>query len=628
MLKKFLTRLVPILLFAAAVVWWRGADLRGELGGLRGPAADSPAGEEARAVMEAVRRRVVAFHEGEKASGAVVRLVYFHPADREPLAGHAERLERTMDDISAFYREGLEQRFGVKSGGLPLERKDGKLVIHVVKGKHEAAHYNHQSGGVTWEEVKKALAGTINPEREHVLVLYGLCRREPDGRYVFDAPYYGKIGSNQQQGLCHAADCEVLDPRLLTAGDQPMVFTEHYYPRMEMTLAKFNTWYLGGIAHELGHGLGFPHDNGGPGEARGVSLMGGGNLHYREQMWGGKQPSYLSLATALRLVAHPLVTQSDKARWQAADARIEGMKMTGKKGGLKISGRVVASVPPCAVIAAAWPGPKGADDHGAMTFCSAVGYDGSFTVELTNINAREWQLSLGCLLVNGAETRTTSTLRCDSQGVPITEGIEAERVVTAVERALMENPASAAKLLSDERIAAEPDPEVRRQLKLLRAMQSPAPEPVDLTTATAASVFLSDARWTSAKVGWGKVVRNRYYFNEGLWEGMLFKIGGQVFDKGLYAHSKSSFVFPLGGGWKTFSATVGLRDGAVPVGSAVFTVVGDGKELGRSKILRVGEKEALRVELGGVKELELRVDGGEGHTSNSWAVWVDPVVGK
>lgn len=229
-------------------------------------------------VIASAQQRIAAFHAGEKPSGSVVRLVYFHPADRDPLPDYAARLDRIMTDISGFFRDGLEQRFAVKSGGLPLERKAGKLVIHMVRGQHPAAHYEHTSGDETWAEVRKALAGTIDPEREHVLILYGLCRREPDGRFVFDAPYYGATWSDQRHGLCHAADCDVLDPLLLTANDKPMVFTEHYYPRIEMTLAKFNSWYLGGIAHELGHGLGLPHDNGGPGEAPGISLMGGGNL--------------------------------------------------------------------------------------------------------------------------------------------------------------------------------------------------------------------------------------------------------------------------------------------------------------------------------------------------------------
>ncbi len=578
-------------------------------------------------VMASAQQRIAAFHAGEKPSGAVLRLVYFHAADREPLPDYAARLDRIMTDISGFYRDGLQQRFAVKNGGLPLERKDGKLVIHMVRGEHPADHYEHTSGDETWAEVRKALAGKFDPDREHVLILYGLCRREPDGKFVFDAPYYGATWSDQRRGLCHAADCDVLDPLLLTAKDKPMVFKEHYYERMEMTLAKFNSWYLGGIAHELGHGLGFPHDNGGPGEAPGVSLMGGGNLHYRETLWGGREPAYLSLATALRFAAHPLVTQSDKARWQTADATFENLSASAEKGTLRLSGRVRASVPPCAIIAAALP-VTARTDHGAMTFCAAVGDDEKFSVELTNLNDPKWQITLGCLLVNGAETRMQFTVRCNERGEPIVDELAADWASNTAEQAFMRDPEQAAKLLTDAAIAAAPNDEVRRRLRLLRAMQKPEPEPVDLTTAKAARVFLSDARWTKAEVGWGKIARNRFWFNQGQWEGAFLKLDGQVFDKGLYAHSKSEFVFSLGGSWKTFSATVGLRDGAANQGSAVFTVTGDGKELFRSKMLRVGEKETLHLDLADVQQLELHADGGEGHNHNSWAIWADPVVEK
>ena len=582
--------------------------------------------EKAPSVMAAAQRRIAAFHAGEKPSGAFVRVVYFHAADREPLPDFAARLDRVMTDISAFYREGMEQRFGVKTGGLPLERKDGKLVIHMVRGEQPAEHYQHESGDETWSEVRKALAGQVDPEREHVLILYGLCEHAADGRFVFTAPYYGATWSDQRHGLCHAADCDLLDPARLTQKDKPFVFTEHYYPRVESNVAKFNSWYLGGIAHELGHGLGFPHDNGGPGEAPGVSLMGGGNLHYRENLWGGREPAYLALATALRFAAHPLTTQSDKARWQPADAVFENLTATAKKGTLRLTGRVRASVPPCAVIASAWPA-DAQTDHGAMTFCAAVDDEGKFAVEITNLNAPSWHLNLSSLLVNGAESREHFSVTCNERGEPSTEFL-ANRIVDTTEQTLMREPAQAGKLLTEEAIASAASEETRRRLRLLRAMQNPEPEPIDLTTAKAPRVFLSDARWTKAEVGWGKVARNRYWFNQGQWEGLLLNIKGEVFGKGLYAHADSAFVFPLGGNWKTFTATVGLRDGAADQGSAVFTVLGDGKEIFRSKILRPGQKDTLRLEIPGIQQLELHAVGGEGHNHNSWAIWADPVVEK
>ncbi len=575
--------------------------------------------------MDAAEQRVMAFHAGEKPSGVCVRVVYFYGTDREPLPDYAARLDRVLTDISSFYRDEMEKRFGVKTNGLPLERRDGKLVIHLVRGQQPAEHYHYDSGDETWREVCQALAGTIDPDHEHVLILYALCEHAPDGRYVFHAPFYGATWSDQRHGVCHTTDCELLDPALLTQKDQPMVFSEHYYPRREMSVARFNSWYLGGIAHELGHGLGFPHDNGSPDDPPDASLMGNGNLHYREDLWGGPNPARLALATALRFAAHPLTTQSNKARWQPADAVFKDLTASSEKGTLHIAGRVQASVLPCAIIASAWPTIVPADDHGAMTFCAAVDDEGKFSVTLTHLNASAWNLDLGCLLVNGAESREHFTFKCNARGEPDTVFF-AEPMVGTAEQTLMRDPAQAEKLLTEEAIAAAPSEEARRRLRLLRAMKGPESEPVDLATTNAERVFLSDARWTKAEVGWGKVVRNRFSFNPGQWEGMLIKIGGTVFDKGLYAHSDSVFDFPLGGRWKTFTATIGLQDGATNQGSAIFTVLVDGREIFRSEILRPGQQQTVRLDVPGVQELELHTVGGEGHNHNSWAVWADPLL--
>ena len=64
-------------------------------------------------------------------------------------------------------------------------------------------------------------------------------------------------------------------------------------------------------------------------------------------------------------------------------------------------------------------------------------------------------------------------------------------------------------------------------------------------------------------------------------------INGKFYDKGLYAHSPSEFVFDLNERWKTFTATIGLLDGAHKQGSAMFVVRGDDKMLYQSPLLRV-----------------------------------------
>jgi len=150
------------------------------------------------------------------------------------------------------------------------------------------------------------------------------------------------------------------------------------------------------------------------------------------------------------------------------------------------------------------------------------------------------------------------------------------------------------------------------------------PVPFDLATVQGDSVFLSDAAWSAANVGWGQVARNYFWFDEHIQNGVFITLGGKFYDKGLYAHSSARFIFPLAAKWKTFTAIIGLRDGANIQGSAIFTVRGDGRELYRSRMLRVGERADVRVDISQVKELELLTEGGEGHNHNSWAIWAQP----
>ena len=104
------------------------------------------------------------------------------------------------------------------------------------------------------------------------------------------------------------------------------------------------------------------------------------------------------------------------------------------------------------------------------------------------------------------------------------------------------------------------------------------------------------------------------------------QLGGQFFDKSLYAHAPSRYVFDLGAKWKTFTATVGLRDGAPAFGSAVFRVLGDGKEIYRSPVLRAGARAEVNVAVAGVRRIELVAEGGEGNPHGSWAIWAEPAV--
>jgi tetratricopeptide (TPR) repeat protein len=152
--------------------------------------------------------------------------------------------------------------------------------------------------------------------------------------------------------------------------------------------------------------------------------------------------------------------------------------------------------------------------------------------------------------------------------------------------------------------------------------------PLDLRTVQGNSVYLSDVEWTSAAVGWGEPARNYTWFDEHNDSGVVLLVHGRLYAKGLYAHSPSRYTFRLDGKWKVFTAVVGLRDGAHAMGSAVFIVRCDGRELFRSRTLRVDESESVRLDVTDVQELELVTEPTEQHKHFSWANWADPVLGR
>ena len=285
-----------------------------------------------------------------------------------------------------------------------------------MRGPAPAGDYTYENckNGKIRKELKKALSAAFDLDAAFVFVLCDLCEKYANGTYFFHSPFYGDGNSDIRAGLAYAADCDVLDPLLLKDTARHIIFGEHL-GTFDETLANFNTWYLGGLAHELGHALTLPHDGQTPSQAErlGWSLMGAGCRTYRRERWSSTlKGSFLTFASALRLAAHPLFTHSDRGRKAFAELRATELRFTSTAQRLTIEGRAESKIGLLAVIA--YSDPAGNDDYDATDWVAPVD-DGAFSVTVPEHQPNSYELRLCFLHLNG----TVSTVRLPYHADPL-----------------------------------------------------------------------------------------------------------------------------------------------------------------------------------------------------------------
>ncbi len=106
--------------------------------------------------------------------------------------------------------------------------------------------------------------------------------------------------------------------------------------------------------------------------------------------------------------------------------------------------------------------------------------------------------------------------------------------------------------------------------------------------------------------------------------GGSLRIHGKTYADGVGTHATSQFRVKLDGRAERFTAEVGVDDGSGVEGSVEFEVIGDGRVLWRSGVMKTGDAaKAVKVDLTGIKTLVLSVtDGGDGE-SNDHADWAN-----
>jgi alpha-galactosidase len=137
---------------------------------------------------------------------------------------------------------------------------------------------------------------------------------------------------------------------------------------------------------------------------------------------------------------------------------------------------------------------------------------------------------------------------------------------------------------------------------------------------SAETVWLDDLNLQEATQGWGDPHKNQSV------GGHALTIDGKTFERGFGTHAESELRLQLDGDAKSFSAKVGVDDEVDknPAASVEFEVIGDGKTLWHSGVMKAGDAARdCQVDLTGVKLAILKVsDAGNGN-SYDHADWAD-----
>ena len=135
-------------------------------------------------------------------------------------------------------------------------------------------------------------------------------------------------------------------------------------------------------------------------------------------------------------------------------------------------------------------------------------------------------------------------------------------------------------------------------------------------------LLLSELKMDSFEQAWGQPQKNATV------EHRKITIDKEVFRYGIGSHAPSFLRYTLPRSFNKFYATIGLDDESVGGDGASFIVLGDNRELFRSKRMYSTEKQSIAVDVTGVHVLELRLDEGDKHDKDfdhgDWAnAWLE-----
>ncbi|MES2653576.1 MAG: discoidin domain-containing protein [Bacteroidota bacterium] len=332
-----------------------------------------------------------------------LNLIYFVPKDIDTMANYQKRLSEIMLWGQDWFKTKMGQLgYADKTFGIFKNNMNTRVRITTIYGAKNSSDYPYSGGGsVMWDEIQSYFAlHPIERTSDHFLIITPRYGYKPDGFEPTGPPFYGSTyGVNR---LCFALDYEKFDMKNLT--DQTQI-------------GKFFRIYLGGLFHELGHGLNLPHNKQLLSEysnpAKGTSLMSSGNYTL------GNTPTFLTPADGAILNVNQIFNKNNSTYYGNVTAAIKRIHSSYKTSNqtILISGKYETTVPVNSIIYYNDPdvnneGVGVNKDYNAITWeTKSIGLDSFYleipVAELEYKDNVEYQLRVKLVHTNGAVTSTS-----------------------------------------------------------------------------------------------------------------------------------------------------------------------------------------------------------------------------
>jgi hypothetical protein len=543
-----------------------------------------------------------------------LHVVCWTPSDREFPAEHRARLTRILRHVRDFYAREMT-RHGLGPLTFKLQSDDaGRIVFHEVRSAQPTAAFGKRSGSEIRQECVPSLrkAG-IDADGETIALFCNLASwDEKELRFSHESPYYA--GGGHRSGTAWQLDSPELD--VLNLPKTKPVIRDGQYGAI--SLGKHNSFFIGGVAHELGHAFGLPHNAERPDESvRGTALMGAGNQTYGDETRGEGRGTFLPSADALRLASHPLFCGRLETQTHRPESSLSNLAIRAEGPAIVVSGVVRGEPTVYGVVA--YFDPEENSDYNQTSMTAVPAADGRFELRSDALaRGKRGILHLVPLHANGSiddePTRAAMryVYRIAEDGTPdlgpTTTRLAIGPIVWAIQKEDVERARNLAGKLTDERATA-----IARSL-----LQTDPPQtvPADGRRGPLAR-SLTDFKADIATVGWETPTFNRIPDDS-----LLLESAGEIYATGIYAHAPARHEYLLGRQWESLQGRVGIATGHV--GSVVFEISGDGRRLWRSPTVKSDSTVSFDVPVRGVKRLTLTTSPTDDGTSADWGLWLEP----